>query len=110
VRLNERIIRSWSQKINNKNKKMSTKRNTKLNETEIQQLKQYAEQVNQLQTDIESNDALSIKHGKMALDLALKAGGILIEAKKLVKYGTWEKWVAESVPHISKRTALRPDI
>lgn len=84
---------------------MSTKRNTKLNETEIQQLKQYAEELNQLQTDIESNDALSIKHGKAALELALKAGGVLIEAKKLVKHNDWEKWLSENVKGISIRTA-----
>jgi len=84
---------------------MSTKRNTKLTETEIQQLKQYAEQVNQLQTEIQSNDKLSAQHSKVALELAIKAGGFLNEAKGLLKHGTWVKWLAENVACISKRTA-----
>ena len=68
-------------------------------------LTQYAQELKQLQTDIETNDALSIKHGKVALNLVIKAGGILIEAKKLVKHGGWEKWVSANVPTISKRTS-----
>ncbi|MGA9452724.1 MAG: DUF3102 domain-containing protein [Verrucomicrobiia bacterium] len=79
--------------------------NQELVEQNNPKLKQYAEEVNQLQTEIASNDALSIKHGKVALNLVIKAGGILNEAKKLVKHGGWGKWVSENVTGISKRTA-----
>ncbi|MGA2179611.1 MAG: DUF3102 domain-containing protein [Verrucomicrobiota bacterium] len=84
---------------------MNTKRNTKLTEAEIQQLKQYAEQVNQLQTEIQSNDKLSAHHSKVALELAIKAGGFLNAAKGLLKHGAWKKWLAENVACICKRTA-----
>ncbi|MGO8837456.1 MAG: DUF3102 domain-containing protein [Limisphaerales bacterium] len=74
-----------------------------------QQLKECAEQLNQLQTDIESNNALSIKHGKIVLELALKAGAILCQAKQLVRGGVWkgqwQKWIEENVKGITVRTA-----
>ena len=68
-------------------------------------LKQHAQQLNQLQGEIESNDALSVKHGKITLELALRAGAILLEAKKLVPYGEWESWLADNVKGIALRTA-----
>lgn len=88
---------------------MSSKQKNNSNQAPVQHapksLKQYAQELKQLQTDIESNDALSVNHSKAALNLVIKAGGILIEAKKLVKHGGWEKWVSANVPTISKRTA-----
>ena len=68
-------------------------------------LKQYADELNQLQTDIESNKALSIKHGKLTLQFALKAGAILRGAKKIIPHGDWEKWVKTNVKGIEIRTA-----
>jgi len=69
-----------------------------------QQLKKYAEELNALQTDIESNNVLAVKHGKLTLKLVMKAGEILIEAKKLVEKD-WEKWIEQNVTSIGIRTA-----
>ena len=77
----------------------------KLVEQQNQKLKGYAEQLNRLQTDIESNGALSIKHGKIALELALRAGAILRDAKDLVPKKQWGKWIEENVRGITTRTA-----
>lgn len=74
-----------------------------------QKLKQYADELNQLQMDIESNNALSVKHGKIVLELALKAGAILCQAKQFLRggvwKGNWQKWIEENVKGITVRTA-----
>src|SRR5207249_1970040 len=68
-------------------------------------LNQHADELNQLQEQIQLNGALSVKHGKLTLELALKAGTILNEAKQLVRRGYWEKWIEDNVKSISIRTA-----
>jgi Protein of unknown function (DUF3102) len=75
-----------------------------LTETQKQELIGYAAQVNLLQTEIVSNDNIAIQHGKNSLELAIKAGGFLRDAKKIAGHGNWQKWVKENVPSISKRT------
>ena len=100
---------AWSMHRNKTRKKKQMKKQNnstspELVEQDKQKLKQMAEEVNQLHTEIASNDALSSKHGKIALNLAIKAGGILNEMKALLKHGNWEKWASENVTCISKRT------
>lgn len=68
-------------------------------------LKQYAEEISKLQVKIENNDQLAMKRSMMALNFVINAGELLNEAKELVKHGEWEKWLAENVSCISKRTA-----
>jgi hypothetical protein len=85
--------------------KKKTRINPELVEQNNLKLKQFAEEVNRLQVDIEANDALSINHGKIALELALKAGATLREAKELVPHGEWEKWIADNVKAVELRTA-----
>jgi hypothetical protein len=86
------------------NTKSSKTNKHQLNETQIQQLKQYAEQVNQLHTEIVSNDAISISHSKIALNLVINAGGILNKMKELVGHGKWGKWASENVTCMCPRT------
>lgn len=69
-----------------------------------QKLKQYADELNQLQAEIQKSDVLCIEHGKRTLELAIKAGGILSAAHDLVPHGDWEDWVTENVKGISFRT------
>jgi hypothetical protein len=82
------------------------KKTVQLNETQIQELKQYAERLVQLQTEIASNDALSVNHAKIALKLVIEAGGILNKMKELLKHGEWEKWATENITCISKSTRV----
>ena len=70
-----------------------------------QLLKHYADELSRLQADIDSNNALSIKHSKMVLAFALKAGAILLQAKEIAPFGNWENWVAANVKGIGIRTA-----
>ena len=86
-------------------KKQKNGSNQELVEQSKQKLTQYAKRVNQLQTSIMLNDAMSIKYGRFALGLALKAGNALREAKELVPHGRWEKWLADNVKAIKLRTA-----
>lgn len=95
---------AWSMPINEKQNKMKTKK-VQLTETQIQQLKLCAEQVNLLQTEIKTNDTLAVRHSKKSLGFAIKAGQYLNEAKKLLGHGKWEKWLSENVTCICKRTA-----
>lgn len=69
-----------------------------------QQLEQYAIQLNALHGDIQSNDRLSIHHGKLALGLGLEAGELLCQCKKMVPHKEWEKWIAANVNGIGLRT------
>lgn len=76
-----------------------------MNKEKKQQLNEYATTLNNLQVKIESADAISIQQGKIALTLAIEAGTILNNAKGLVHYGTWKKWLAENVKGVTERTA-----
>lgn len=85
---------------------MSTNQNkTIMNDQKKTQLSEYAAQLNQLQAKIQSSDALSVKHGKVSFELAVKAGGILNIAKDLIPYGEWEAWLKANVKGITDRTA-----
>jgi len=86
-------------------KKQKAVINQEMVEQQANELKQLAQQVSQLQVEIENSDALSAKHGKISLDLALKAGGFLRDAKRLVPRGDWETWLKENVQSITLRTA-----
>lgn len=74
-------------------------------ETDDQKLKRYADELNQLQTQIESNKTLAINHAKATLLNALKAGDVLREAKKLAGHGNWVQWLTNNVQGINERTA-----
>lgn len=76
-----------------------------MNSEKKQKLGEYAATLNDLQGKIASADGIAIEQGKIALELAINAGTILNEAKGLVHYGTWKKWLAENVKGITERTA-----
>ncbi len=69
------------------------------------QLTEYAAKLNQLEANIKSNSVLLIEQGKVVLKLAIEAGTILCQAKDLVPHGEWEKWLADNVTGITKRTS-----
>ena len=73
-------------------------------EQEQQQLRQYAEQLNKLGTEIEQKDAICIEHGKVALKLAYEAGRILNCVNAMVDWGEWQPWFTENVKTFSLRT------
>ena len=81
------------------------KNDTIMSNEQNKELSEYAEQLNRLQAEIQSNDTLSVNHGKVALDLAVKAGTILNAAKDIVDYGQWEDWLTANVIGITDRTA-----
>ncbi|MGO8678728.1 MAG: DUF3102 domain-containing protein [Limisphaerales bacterium] len=76
-----------------------------MNSETKQTLNEYAATLNDLQAKIESADAIAIQNGKVALELAINAGTILRQAKGVVHYGTWKKWLAENVTKVTERTA-----
>jgi hypothetical protein len=69
-----------------------------------EKLKQMAEEVNQLQTEIASNDALSITYGKKTVELAISAGEHLIAIQNLLPHGKWEDWVGDNIKGITIQT------
>src|SRR5262245_23253674 len=70
-------------------------------------LEDYAKQLNNLQSEIESNNLLSVTHGKRSLELAVKSGEMLIKCRDLLKYGDFVKWLKTEVKSISQATAYR---
>lgn len=85
-------------------KKQKNGSNQEQVEQNNQKLKKYAEELNQLQAEIQKSDVLCIEHGKRTLELAIKAGGILHDAYNLVPHGGWEDWVTENVKGVGFRT------
>jgi hypothetical protein len=85
-------------------KKQKTGSNAELVTKQNEQLKQYAEEVNKLHTNIATQESLCFDHGKIALKLAHQAGRILLKARELVPHGGWEKWVAENVISVGLRS------
>jgi hypothetical protein len=54
-----------------------------------QMLKQYADELNKLHTDIVAEEQHCFDHGKIALNLAHQAGRILLKLRKLIPHGGW---------------------
>ena len=73
-------------------------------EEKAETLKTYATQLAELQGQIVATEKLVVEKGKTALKLAYQAGCILNSAQALVEHGNWEKWVADNVEGISKKT------
>jgi hypothetical protein len=74
-----------------------------------EKLKQLVESINQLTTEIADNELLSVKHSKIALDMAITTGGLLGECKKELRITKmaigWETWFAANIKGFELRTA-----
>ena len=60
-----------------------------------------------LAAEIAAEHAAVAKAGEAFVRHAVEAGRRLNEAKGLVAHGDWERWLAENVAAVSKRTAQR---
>jgi hypothetical protein len=69
-------------------------------------LKQHAEKITALLVESTEAYRLSIGHGKTSVGCAIKAGEVMIAAKKLVGHGNWGKWIQDNC-NISQDTASR---
>jgi hypothetical protein len=49
----------------------------------------------------------AIRGGQAAVKAAIRAGGLLTKAKKIIEHGSWLKWLADNCPDISCDTAQR---
>jgi hypothetical protein len=62
--------------------------------------------LDKLAADIRSEHEACVQHARSAVEHAIKAGELLIEAKSQVKHGEWLPWLAENFP-ASRETARK---
>jgi hypothetical protein len=71
-----------------------------------QVLTDYANKISEYHSSVIKNDLLCITHGTQTINCAIKAGELLIEAKKLLKHGEWLNWLQYNT-NISDETARK---
>ena len=72
------------------------------------ELSQVVSEINRLSVDINTNDLLTKKHGKVSLEMAITTGGLLSKCKEILRKSKssqgWEDWFAENITGFTVRS------
>lgn len=74
-----------------------------------EELQKIVTEINHVSGEVNKNEQLSTTHSKLALQLAIRTGGLLAESKKLLRLSKsgigWETWFAQNITGFTIRTA-----